>query len=90
MAKKGKWITFVLPKLPPDPRPTEDELEPYIKRAQWLPERWRRFSAKADWSRKKKEEDPNLFLAAFPSFVWNSRHGFGGFPNYESYRKSDL
>jgi hypothetical protein len=75
----------MLPQLPPDPEPTDADLEPYLEER--FPLEHRRRFAEFSWRHEKLKEDPNLFAVPFSSWVTGD---FEGFPDYVSYRESPL
>jgi len=64
--------------LPADPEPTDEELAPYLGKAQLLPKAIGRRFAALLWQADKQREDPNLFLVPFANVL----------PNYGTYLDS--
>jgi hypothetical protein len=76
-----------LPQFPPDPEPTEAELEPFLEAVgPCRDETVRHGLAILRWRIQKSQEDPDLFAVPFAGEI----RDFAGFADYESYLQSPL
>lgn len=70
--------------IPPDPKPTVEELQPYLDKIGNLPTLIRNGFARMHWEADKQREDPNAFLVAYATGVKD----FAGYASYSAYLRS--
>ena len=88
-AEEQKDSLNLLPKLPKDPEPTEQDLQPHMQVMPLPPQHKdlaRRF-ARLLWRRAEAQANPDLFLVPFTSWITSFPEGM---PTYEAYRASPL
>jgi hypothetical protein len=78
---------MILAPIPPDPEPTESEIEEQLRSLPGGPETIRRRMAVLKWRDEKRKADPNAFHVRF---VTNVKEFPGGGHEYEVYQQSSL